>query len=83
MNGLVCLRGRLLSPTRLLTDEGEFEVCPETFYKIDTVYVFELNVWTYPWRINKAIRLERQGVLIELADLFVNYLIFNELYVIR
>lgn len=57
MNGLICLRGRLLSPTKLLTNEGEFEVCPETFYKVGTIYVFQLNIWTYPWRIMKAIRV--------------------------
>lgn len=59
MNGLVCLRGRLLSPTKLLSDEGEYEVAPETFYKVGVIYVFLINTREFPWRINKAIRLER------------------------
>lgn len=70
-NGIVCLRGRLLSPTKLLTDDGEIKVCPETFYKIGTVYVFQINTWTYPWRIIKAIQLNRQGDLIDKSLDFV------------
>lgn len=58
MNGLVCLRGRLLSPTRLLSDEGEYEVAPETFYKVGITYVFLINTWTHPWRIWRAVKLK-------------------------
>jgi hypothetical protein len=58
MNGLVCLRGRLLSPTRLLTDDGEYNVAPETFYKVGVIYVFLINTETYPWRIWRAVKLK-------------------------
>ena len=58
MNGLVCLRGRLLSPTKLLSDEGEYDVAPETFYKVGVTYVFLINTWTYPWRIWRAVKLK-------------------------
>ena len=57
MNGVICLRGRLLSPTRLLTTEGTFEVQEETFYKVNEVYVFQINVYTFPWQIIKAVRV--------------------------
>lgn len=54
----ICLRGRLLSSTKLLTDEGEYEVAPETFYEVGEIYIFQLNIETYPWRITRAIRLK-------------------------
>jgi len=58
MNGLVCLRGRLLSPTKLLSKEGEIQVAPETFYKIGIEYVFLIQTRCYPWRIMKAVQLK-------------------------
>lgn len=58
MNGLVCLRGRLLSSTKLLTDEGEYDIAPETFYEIGVTYVFLINTRTYPWRIWRAVKLK-------------------------
>lgn len=62
MIGMICLRGRLLSPTRLLSDEGEFEVYKETFYKINTMYVFLINTREHPWRIMRAVKLKYQGI---------------------
>lgn len=58
MNGLVCLRGRLLSSTKLLTNDGEYNVAPETFYKVGVTYVFLINTRTYPWRIWRAVKLK-------------------------
>lgn len=58
MIGLVCLCGRLISPTKLLTKEGEFQVAPETFYKLEKKYFFLINTREYPWRIWKAVKLE-------------------------
>lgn len=58
MNGLVCLCGRLLSPTKLLTNEGEYDIAPETFYKIGVIHIFLVNTRTYPWRIWRAVKLK-------------------------
>jgi hypothetical protein len=58
MDGLVCLRGRLLSSTRLLSDEGEFQVASETFYKVGQRYVFLINTREFPWRIWRAVSLK-------------------------
>lgn len=58
LGGIICLCGRLLSPTRLLSEDGnEYVVCKETFYLIGKTYVFQLNIRCYPWRIINAIRL--------------------------
>jgi len=59
-NGLICVRGRLLSPTTLLTDFGEIEVQKETFYKVGEVRIFQLNIRVYPWLITKAILVGKQ-----------------------
>ena len=57
MNGLVCVRGRLLSPTQLLTDDGEITIAKDNFYEVGQIYVFLINTREYPWRIWKAIKL--------------------------
>lgn len=52
---LICVRGRLTSPTTILIDQGEFDVQKETFYRVGAIMYFLLDIQTYPWLIKKAI----------------------------
>ena len=58
LDRLICVRGRLTSPTTLLTEDGEYDVQKETFYPIGEVRVFQLRIDCFPWLITKAIRID-------------------------
>lgn len=54
---LITLKGVLVTPFILSTENGNYDVEKETFYKLNETYYFQLDLNVYPWRIVKAIKV--------------------------
>lgn len=52
-----CLKGVLITPFILATNNGNYDVQKETFYSLNQLYYFQLNMSVYPYKIIKAIKI--------------------------
>lgn len=57
MNSLRCLKGVLLTPFIIGTNNGNYDVQKETFYTINTLYYFLIDTSIYPWKIVRGIKV--------------------------
>lgn len=54
---MISLKGVLITPTLLLSDEGYFCIRRENFYTLGKQYYFLIDNTVFPWRIEKALKV--------------------------
>jgi hypothetical protein len=55
-SGIICLKGVLMTPFILSTEQGNYDVEKESFYQLGETYYFQLDTNVWPWRIIKAVK---------------------------
>lgn len=54
---MISLKGVLITPTLLLSDEGYFYIHRENFYTLGKQYYFLIDNAVFPWRIERALKV--------------------------
>lgn len=54
---MISLKGVLITPTLLLSDEGYFCIHQENFYTLGKQYYFLIDNAVFPWKIERALKV--------------------------